>query len=95
LKEDDCPDGPVIRSGSLLVHDGDHTLYAGFGYDRLPIAHNEMYSFDLHTREWSGPLIPATNVLPPPRINFRGWFWGDCVWLFGGSPDSQACLGDL
>ena len=97
LKPSDAPGNPTIRSGSVLVHDGDHTLYVGFGYGVLPVAHNLMYRFDLYSREWSGPLTAATGggIMPAPRINFRGWYYGDCVWIFGGSPDSALCLGDL
>ncbi len=95
LCENDAPGNPMVRSGSLLVHDERNCLYVGFGYDKFPVAHSEMYRFDLSTRVWSEALVPAGGISPPPRINFRSWFYDDCVWIFGGSPDGTVCYGDL
>jgi hypothetical protein len=95
LCQNDAPTNPMVRSGSLLVHDGRTCLYVGFGYDKLPVAHSEMYRYDLSTRTWSGPLVTSNGISPPPRINFRSWFYEDCIWIFGGSPDGTVCYGDL
>lgn len=81
-----------------MVHDGSHSLYVGFGYDRDPVPHNDLYRYDLYERTWCvrhrvafvgccSPVFacrtllqPRNGVKPPARINFRGWFYGDCVW---------------
>jgi hypothetical protein len=94
LEENNAAGGPLVRSGSLLVHDGNHTLYVGFGYDRFPVAHNEMYKYYLYDGKWEGPL-PIEGLIPAPRINFKSWFLNNHVWIFGGSPDGVACMGDL
>lgn len=94
LEPNNARGGPLVRSGCVLVHDGANHLYVGFGYDTLPNAHNDMYRYDLYERKWTH-LEPAGTLRPPPRINFRGWFYGDAVWIFGGSPDGSACFGDL
>lgn len=72
LETNDAPQGPDVRSGCLLVHDGSHSLYLGFGYDREPVAHNALYRYDLYDRTWT--LLRPNGPAPPPRINFRGWF---------------------
>ena len=114
--------GPQIRSGSLLVHDGSHTLYAAMGCKQsivsapitpfIPlsnkiyinnsnhsddvngVAHSSVWSFNLLTNEWMGP-IAAEGSVPAARINFRGWFYASNIYIFGGSPDGKACFGDL
>ena len=93
LEPAETPSSPPVRSGCLLVHDGEHHLYVGFGYEKIPVPHNEMYKYDLYERKWS--VVETHGIAPAPRINFQAWFLNGCIWLFGGSPDGTKCFGDL
>ncbi len=95
LSKCDARNGPIIRSGCLLQHDGHNSLFVGFGFDTQPTAHCDMYRFDLTTHEWSGPLVSAENRSPPARINFSSWLYDECIWIFGGSPDGYTCYEDI
>jgi hypothetical protein len=94
LEPSNKPGGPLVRSSCLMVHDRQDSLYVGFGLDAHDSAHNHLYRYSLRECMWT-LLRPVNALQPPARRNSRGWFYRGAVWVFGGSSDGTACLGDL
>jgi hypothetical protein len=90
----DKPGGPIVRSGCLMVDDGQQSLYVACGKDAGGVLHSHLYRYSLTERVWT-LLRPANNVKPSARTPACGWFYGGAVWLLGGCPDDTGSLGDL